>query len=282
MLKNYPNLQTKAVGRVSWPTAEKTEKPWVLDMSNSYRIEKIYDLLLVRKKVSVNELAEMFHVTPTTIRRDLIAMEEKGLAGRMRGFAVAISDTAREAGVNLFVEEKRRIAEAAKKYVKNGMSLVLDAGTTVETFAETLVEDGAIDDLDIVTNSLAIGLKTGRHFRVAMPGGIVLSNSACLVGMDVESFFSNIHVDVAFLGTTGIEGSDGLTVSYPLHLTVKKQMVACARKRIALLDSSKFSFTGIFTFCNFSDLDVMITVKTDSNEKDLEEIASRGVELVLV
>ena len=251
-------------------------------LGNSYRIEKIYDLLLIRGKISVDELADTFHVTPTTIRRDLVVMEEKGLASRSRGYAIAVSDTNRKVGLSLFKEEKRRIAQAAKSFVKDGMSVVLDTGDTVRTVVELLMESSDITKLDVVTNSLITGTKLGTRFQVTMPGGMVSARSLALVGLDVESFFSKIYVDVAFLGTTGIGGCTGLTVSNPLHLSVKKNMLACASKKVAVLDSSKFLSRGIFTFCDFEDLDVMITTKTDSNGKMLDEIARKGVELVLV
>ena len=45
-------------------------------MGNSYRIDRIYNLLLQRNSATVEELAQYFHVTPTTIRRDLLELEE--------------------------------------------------------------------------------------------------------------------------------------------------------------------------------------------------------------
>lgn len=245
-------------------------------------MEKIYTMLLNRGKISVDELSAVFQVTPTTIRRDLIMMEEQGLASRTRGYAVSCDDTKRVADPDFFRSEKRRIAEAAKTFVSNGMSLVLDAGSTVQTVADMLLESPDITNLDIVTNSLSIALKLSKDFRVSMPGGSVLPGNGVVAGVDVDNFFSNINVDLAFLGTTGIFGCNGLTVSYPLHMSVKKNIVACANQRIAVLDSSKFIGRGIFTFCEFKNLDVMITVKTDENEAKLEEIEKMGVKLVLV
>ena len=71
-------------------------------------------------------------------------------------------------------------------------------------------------------------------------------------------------------------------VSYPLQLSVKKYSALCADKRIALLDSSKFSRRGIYTFCDFQDIDILITVQTKENEAQLSRIADQGVEIVLV
>ena len=54
-------------------------------MGNSYRIDRIYNLLLQRNSATVKELAQYFHVTPTTIRRDLLELEDRKLIFRRRG-----------------------------------------------------------------------------------------------------------------------------------------------------------------------------------------------------
>lgn len=121
------------------------------------------------------------------------------------------------------------------------------------------------------------------RFTVSMPGGSVLGpNNYSLVGVSVENFFKNVNADIAFLASTGVFNSNGLTVSYPSHLDVKKNMVKCATKKIALLDSSKFVGRGIFNFCSFEELDTIITVGTESNARELKRIADLGVEIILV
>lgn len=121
------------------------------------------------------------------------------------------------------------------------------------------------------------------RFTVSMPGGSVLGpNNYSLVGVSVENFFKNVNVDIAFLASTGVFNSNGLTVSYPSHLDVKQCMVRCATKKIALLDSSKFVGRGIYNFCSFEELDAIITVKTEANTNELKRIANLGVEIILV
>lgn len=251
-------------------------------MNGSYRIEEIYTMLLHRGRVSIAELAEKFQVTKTTIRRDLISMEDRGLAVRIRGYALSCSDTNRKLDQELYGEEKRRIAEAALKYIRNASSLALDAGSTVQTIANLLLESAHLTQLSIVTNDLSVALKLSDKFRVCLPGGVLLPGSGTLVGEDVDHYFSDIMIDVAFLGTTGVRDCPGLTVSYPLHQSAKKSLVACANKKIAVLDQSKFYGRGVFTYCKFEDLDVLITVETKENSERIKQIEDLGVEVVLV
>lgn len=249
-------------------------------MGNAYRLDQIYNILLQKKSAGVEELADSFHVTPTTIRRDLLELEERKLIYRARGTAFLLESGMSEA--NIFMEEKKRIAAAAAKYTSNGMSIALDSGSTVRTLAEHLIADQSLSNLDFVTHSPDIALRVCKRFNVSIPGGSLTPNSEFMVGLEVEEFYKKINVDVAFIGSTGVLNCAGLTVSYPLQLQVKKYSALCADKRIALLDSSKFSRRGIYVFCDFKDIDTLITVKTKENEAQLGRIADLGVEIVLV
>lgn len=249
-------------------------------MSNSYRLDHIYNVLLQKKTATVEELANSFHVTPTTIRRDLLELEDRKLIYRTRGAAFLLENGMSES--NIFMEEKKRIATAAAKYVCNGMSIALDSGSTVKMLANHLIDDPNLVNLDFITHSPDIALSVCKRFNVSIPGGSLVPNSDFMVGVEVEEFYRKVNVDVAFLGSTGVYNCSGLTVSYPLQLPVKKHSARCADKRIALLDSSKFSRRGIYVFCEFADIDTLITAKTKDNEAQLNRIADLGVEIVLV
>ena len=254
-------------------------------MGNSYRIDRIYNLLLQRNSATVNELAQYFHVTPTTIRRDLLELEDRKLIFRNRGSAFLLGDG--EAEANVFLDEKKRIAAMAAKYISNGMSVSIDTGSTISALCDYLVTDSVLNNLDFVTSSPGNALRICKKFNVSIPGGSIpggsqVPSSEFMVGLEVEEFFKKINVDVAFLSSTGVYNCAGLTVSYPLQLPVKKYSALCADKRIALLDSSKFSRRGIYVFCDFKDVDTLITVKTDSNAEQLDRIAGMGTEIVLV
>lgn len=248
-------------------------------MSNSFRLDSIYSMLLKKGKMSVEDLSETFMVTPTTIRRDLLVLEEKGYILRSRGFAEAIYV---DNTPSIFQDEKRRIAKAASTFVQNGMSLALDSGTTVEETLRYIMETGKVTVLDIVTHSLPAALLASRQYQVSMPGGSVLPLNDALVGSDVETFYQNIKVDLAFLGSTGVNNTNGLTISYPLQISVKKKVVECSKQCIALMDSSKYLRSGIYVFCDFSDIDVLITVETDENKEQIERIGKEGVKIILV
>ena len=64
-------------------------------------------------------------------------------------------------------------------------------------------------------------------------------------------------------------------------LDVKRSLMMCASRRVGLLDSSKFFTRGVYTFCTFDELDMLVTVRTEQNAWALDEIEKHNVKIVL-
>src|SRR3989304_2810858 len=108
--------------------------------------------------IQVAELAEELKTSSATIRRDLYRLEKEGLCIRKRGGAVRASpETVFELPYKIkqfqFVEEKKRIGQAAANLVEEGDSLILDAGSTTYAVALAL---GRLQRITVVTNDLQI------------------------------------------------------------------------------------------------------------------------------
>lgn len=249
-------------------------------MGNAYRLDQIYNILLKKKSSTVEDLADSFHVTPTTIRRDLLELEEQGLIYRTRGSAFLLESRVTDA--NLFMDEKKRIAAAAANYVTNELSVALDSGTTTMALAQNLVDNPELVNPNFLTHSPKLAMVLSQRFPVSLPGGVLSPQQEFLMGPWTENFYKDTNVDVVFLGSTGVRNCGGLTVPNPLQLTVKQHAARCASRCIALLDSSKYSNRGIYVFCDFKNVDTLITVHTQENEGQLEQIARAGVEIILV
>ena len=249
-------------------------------MSSTYRLDQIYHILLKKKTATVEELAASFQVTPTTIRRDLLELESRNLIYRTRGAAFLLES--RIADANIFLDEKRRIAAAAARFVTNGMSVALDSGTSILALSHHLVDDPSLSEVHFITHSPKVAPEISKRFHVSLPSGALTPQNEFLVGLETEEFYKKINADIAFLGSTGVFNCNGLTVSNPLQMVVKQHSANCASRRVALLDSGKFSLRGMYMFCPFTDIDTLITVRTRDNEAQLDRIAGMGVDIVLV
>ena len=105
-------------------------------------------------KVSVVELSEMLSVAVETIRRDLTALENKGLLHRIHGAAVTCKTN--DLGSSFQYRQKnnadakKAIAKNALEYLFEGAIVGLDASSTSWHFAQMLPDIPCT----VVTNSL--------------------------------------------------------------------------------------------------------------------------------
>ena len=74
------------------------------------RTNKILELLTSEKRIEVSQLAEYLGVSQVTIRKDLDALEAKGIIKREHGHAVLCSTDDINGRIAYHYEEKKKIA----------------------------------------------------------------------------------------------------------------------------------------------------------------------------
>ena len=77
-----------------------------------------------KEKIPVLELADLVKVSDVTIRKDLAALEEKGLLKREHGFATMPESNDISTRMLFNYEKKRRIARKALESISNEETLV--------------------------------------------------------------------------------------------------------------------------------------------------------------
>ena len=82
------------------------------------RKNKIKEIIIQKKSVTVSELSKTFNVTEETIRRDLQLLEEEGFLKRIYGGAYIDESVQSDASVSLrekiLVKDKEKIAKECK------------------------------------------------------------------------------------------------------------------------------------------------------------------------
>ena len=233
-------------------------------------------------RVEVKALADALDVTPETVRRDLTALERRGLLRRVHGGAIPVERLGFEPAVadreGRMAGQKERIAKAALDELPDGGAIILDAGTTTIRLAEMLPTDR---ELTVVTHSLPIAmlLSTRGNIALHLLGGTVRGRTLAAVGPWAERSAADVYADVAFLGTNGITVERGLTTPDLAEAGVKRALVAAARRTVVLTDHTKF---GRADFAQVAPLSAVDTVITDSElEPELaEEIEVAGPRVV--
>lgn len=226
------------------------------------RYDQILRLVNERGSIRVTELSERFGVTEETIRRDLDALEARGLLRRSHGGAVRNHDQMeapyfeREA---MNIEEKREIAQTALQFVAPGDQIILDASTTAWYMASLMPNIR----LTVLTNSIKVSMELAHKDRVSVisTGGLLSARSLSFVGPSAERALDLYHVNKAFISCKGLHMQKGITESNELQALVKRKMIAISDERYLLVDHSKFDVLD-FTFV--SGLDQIQHVVTDS------------------
>jgi len=213
-------------------------------------------------RVDVANLARDLSVTPETVRRDLTALERRGVLRRVHGGAMAIERMGFEQDVadreTHETAHKDRIAAAALEELPDGGSIIIDAGTTTVRFAQLLPIDR---ELTVVTHSLPVANAVVNRSNITLQllGGVVRGRTLAAVGDWTRSQVADIFVDVAFMGTNGLSVERGLTTPDIAEATVKRALMNAARRTVVLVDHTKFGREDFALVAPLSDVDTIIT-----------------------
>lgn len=235
-------------------------------------------------RVEVAWLASNLDVSLETVRRDLGALERRGLLRRTHGGAVPVERVRFEPEVSERqserVFEKARIAEAALGFVPQRGSVALDAGTTTAALAGLLP---AGRDLTVVTNSLPIAslLVSSPAVKVLICGGRVRSRTLATVDEAAARFLEDFSPDVAFVGTNGVDAERGLTTPDESEAATKRAFVRSARRVIAVADHTKVGEEHFVRFARLGEIDLLIT-DSGLGDADAEKLGRSGMEVLRV
>ncbi|UTY33453.1 DeoR/GlpR family DNA-binding transcription regulator [Treponema putidum] len=230
------------------------------------RLELILKDLNRYGKLNVKALAEKFKVTPMTIRRDLNILEEKGLLLKSHGGALSKESLLHDKLYSTRKKEnlpvKKKIAAKALLFIKNGMTIFLDAGTTNYELAKFLVES-SIKDLVIITNDLKIAcvLAEKQFFQIVMLGGIIENENILTCGSMAVSMLKDFEIDACFVGTQSISDKFEIRTPNIAKVELKRTYIEKSQQRFLLADSSKFEKSKLYKICDLKDFHYIITDK---------------------
>jgi DeoR/GlpR family transcriptional regulator of sugar metabolism len=205
----------------------------------------------------VSDLAESFGVSEMTVRRDLGALARDGKLERVHGGAV---DSAEPGFSQIEVERfdiKDRLGAAAAAMVQDGMTVMVDIGTSTLQLARHLHGH----KITVVTTNLAVveELLPDPDIELVLPGGVVRRNYRSMVGVLAEDSLRQIKSDILFLGTSGVDLEMGVWDTTMIEVPIKRLMIAGASEVVLIADAAKFSMTGMVRVCGPESISHIVT-----------------------
>lgn len=245
------------------------------------RHQKILDILTVKKSSSIEYLCKQLAYSRSTIRRDVVALEELGVVRREKGQVALRVGRTKEKIFKLRnlenTESKKVICQGTKDFITDGMSLFLDGSSTVLQIVPYLRE---YDNITVVTNGieLAYELIHMPNIELFVVGGYVREGTSAIVGENALDYIDQFNLDLCIFGCTGID-KDGVYEPSMQQAFTKKKMIEKAEQSILLVDSSKFNKKYKFTLARYTDIDYIITNELPPLEL-IDQVKEYGCEMI--
>jgi len=256
------------------------------DQSNfpEERKRLIVEYVTENKKATVPELCSKFQVSSATIRNDLREMADSGLLRRTHGGAISNASVNFELDFKqkavTRIEAKRAITLAAVKYINEGDSIALDAGTTSFELAKLLTK---FSDLTVVTYDLNIAsyLDQYSHLNIIMAGGTVRKGFHYIAGDMAINTIKDLNYDICFISANGVHVNKGLSTPKIETGSIKQIMMDNAQKVILITDSTKLNNISFSKFADLSKVDHFIT-DSDADPIYLDEFRKKEIFIEVV
>lgn len=239
----------------------------------------ILEALATTGRMDVAKLAEHVGVSQVTLRKDLDALQSKGLVQRVHGSA-ALSDPNDVGGrLAYHYEEKRHIACAAARLVQDGATVMVESGSCCALLAREIADTK--EGVTIVTNSAFIAnyVRDSQRVSCVLLGGTYQRSSQVMVGPLVRVCAQEFYVDHAFIGTDGwIEGV-GFTNADQMRADAVRSMSDSAAEVVVVTESEKFGRRGAVPM-RLPGKTVSVVTDGDISEEWRESLVRSGVNLI--
>jgi DeoR family fructose operon transcriptional repressor len=251
-------------------------------VNQAQRQIRIRALLEEREFVDLETLCRELSASESSVRRDLVRLEQDRVIKRVHGGAMAVQPRGHLLDYNWQRErrtdEKHRIGLRAASMIADDQTVMLDGGSTVASVAEHL----ANRSLRVITNSLAIVrlFHDSRNIEVTLTGGFLFPRLEIVLGPLCEHMLAAVAADVLVMGIGGVT-AEGFSNNNTLVVGSERKMIDVSRKVIIVADSSKFGHPAMTPL---APLDIADTVVSDVNlaAEHREMLERAEIEVVLV
>jgi DeoR/GlpR family transcriptional regulator of sugar metabolism len=248
------------------------------------RQQRILEILRENFSVRSSRLSEMLSVSEMTIRRDLDALEKKGLVERTHGGAVFRQERVAgkfqyKSSIKENIAEKKQIARIAAAMIEPHDTIYLGEGTTVALIVRYL--DPALP-CSIFTNNIGVIAETrGISAEVIVLAGTYNADTHSLSGPLTMEMIRQINATKVLLGADGLSLKAGMSTPNLQIATINRAMIQHTRgKVIVLANHTKFGLVAEISTAPLKQIDILITNR-DIPEDFRKELAFLGVEFII-
>lgn len=236
------------------------------NLATEERLEQLWNALVADGSVQITTAAVDLDVSEMTIRRDLIELEERGLARRVRGGALPVGPPTFAQRTQSRSRVKAQIAGKLEQFIPAVGMIAFDASSTVIRAATSC--DGA-RDLSVITNGQETfnALQGRPGVTPILTGGQLDARTGSLVGPLANWSVRQVTVSRFITSCVALDVTSGATEAILEEADVKRAIAARADEVVLAVDSSKLDRHATAVGLGWDEIDVLVTDLDPADER---------------
>lgn len=236
-----------------------------------------HHLILQRLKeqgvVKLQELVDLTNTSESTIRRDLVQLEDEKKLKRVHGGAARLQGKLQEPSMieksTKNLHQKGQIAKYACTLIEEGDCIYLDAGSTVMQMIDYLPSI----DIVVVTNGIMhVDQLLDKGIPTYIIGGLAKQKTKAIIGKGALESLEQYRFDKCFMGVNGIHTQFGFTTPDPEEAMIKEKAISLSREAYILSDNTKFSEVS---FAKITDLHRAVIITDALDDITMQKYSSK-------
>ncbi|ADO46742.1 L-fucose operon activator [[Enterobacter] lignolyticus] len=227
------------------------------------RQQAILELLHQAQSLTTESLAARLNVSIETIRRDLSALQQRGMIQRSHGQARIIrhdnhnNESPFQTRLKRHYAHKSDIARHALAWIEQGMTIALDASSTCWFLARQLPDIA----LTVFTNSHPVCVELGKRERVQLisSGGQLQRQFGYYLNPALASQLKGLEIDLFIFSCEGVDGDGILWDSSEHNARFKSLLLKRASQSLLLMDKSKFNRASVVRIGPLSEVTHLVS-----------------------
>lgn len=232
------------------------------------RREAILASLDIDKIFYLEDILKQFDmISESTLRRDLKVLEDSKKIELLRGGVIRKiaqndshikeeNDLDLDIKQNLNIKNKKVIAKYAASLIEDNDVIYIDSGTTCSYMMKFLENKNIV----IVTSNVTIieeYRNVSNNIEIISVGGKLNKKLGSFSGPITENNLTSFNFNKAFLGTTSINSTSGMTTPDLAEANKKLRVKENSNKSYILVDSSKFNKFAMCKVCDLNQCDII-------------------------
>ncbi|MGL5417044.1 MAG: DeoR/GlpR family DNA-binding transcription regulator [Clostridium sp.] len=226
-------------------------------MLTEKRYEIILDLLDENEVIKSSTIAGATNSSESTIRRDLINLEDKGLLKRIHGGAKSLSTKLNNKlnSVHENLKEQRILGEFCANLIKDGDYVYLDDSE----ISKQILKNVGPKKVHFFTNSIILIIEaTKNDFPIYFLGGTISNKHLISCGSKTLEEINSFTFDKSFLFADGIDKNKGFMINYIEKGILYKAICNNTKMNYVTVPSNEFEINGKINFSNFQKSTLII------------------------